>query len=254
MKNATKLMTAVLAITALAAASPALAVNLLGEPFSYPDGGIVAVSGGNWANHSGTGTDITIVSGTAQGDMLNAPDDNRTFAAQGVAAKTFACFKVTIPNPGAGTVSTNYFAHFKDTGTSNFMARVFVAPQGATFAFGITAGSSTTPTVWPTALNYGQSYYVVIDYDAAAGTSDLWVDPTVESDPKVSSSLPAGATGIAVSAFALRESSTQTPAGSLRWKFIVDDLGVGTTFSDACYSGPTPTKGSTWGRLKAIYR
>jgi hypothetical protein len=247
-------MITALAFTALAAASPALAVNLLNEPFTYANGDIVAVSGGNWTLHSGTGTGVNIVGGTAQGDMLNAPDVNRTFAAQSATAKTFACFKVTIPSPGTGVVSTNYFAHLKDTGTSNFMARVFVAPQGATFGFGITAGSSTTPTVWPTALNYDQAYYVVIDYDAAAGSADLWVDPVIESSPKVSSSLPAGATGTLISSFALRESSTQTPAGSLRWKFIVDDLGVGTNFADACFSGPVPVHGSTWGQVKAMYR
>jgi hypothetical protein len=28
---------------------------------------------------------------------------------------------------------------------------------------------------------------------------------------------------------------------------------VGTNFADACFSGPVPVKGSTWGRLKAMY-
>ena len=252
MKNATKLITAALAITALAAASPALAVSLMTETFTYPNGGLVAVSGGNWTNHSGAGTDITIASGVANGDEANAPDDNRTFAAQSATAKTYACFKVTIPTPtGAGPIGQAYFAHFKDTGTTIFNARVFVAPSGTTFTFGITAGSSTTPTLWTSALNYNQAYYVVIDYNAATGVAELWVDPTLETSAKVTSSLPAGSTGTLVSAFALREASLTAAAA---WKFSVDDLGVGTSFADACVSGPVPNVGTTWGRLKTIYR
>ncbi len=70
--------------------SPAMAISFWSETFSYPDGGLAAGSGGNWAIHSGTGTDIQVASGVAVGDMATTPDDNRTFPAQDSLAKTYA--------------------------------------------------------------------------------------------------------------------------------------------------------------------
>jgi hypothetical protein len=42
-------------------------------------------------------------------------------------------------------------------------------------------------------------------------------------------------------------------AGTADWNWVVDNLGVGTTFDDAC-ARPTPTTKSTWGKVKSIYR
>ncbi len=240
---------ALLAVALLALAAPAGAVNLMSETFTYPDGGLAGND--SWTTHSGTGTDIMVVSGAAAGNMANAPDDNKTFAAQTATAKTYFCFKVNIPTV-VGTPSTNYFAHLKDSGTSLFAGRVFVAPSGTSYSFGLSVSSSTMSVQWPSALTYGTDYYVVVDYDAGLGTADLWVNPTSELSPKISAT--GGTTGILVSSFALRQSSTLTPAGSVTWKYNVDDVGVGTSFADACVSGPTPTRGSTWGRLKTLYR
>src|SRR5690349_3470245 len=131
MKRATPVLLVLcgLGATVMLSASSAFATTLLTEAFSYANGGLVAGSGGNWTTHSGTGTDIQVVSGHAAGDMASAPDDNRTFTAQTATSKTYACFTVNIPSV-VGTPSTNYFAHFKDTGTINFAARVFVVPSG----------------------------------------------------------------------------------------------------------------------------
>jgi hypothetical protein len=238
-------------------AAPASAVNLLTEPFTYSNGGIVAVSGGNWTNHSGTGTDITITSGQAVGIMSNAPDDNRTFTAQSATAKTYACFQVTIPS--TASPATNYFAHFKDSSTSIFAARVYVMPSGTTFTFGLSVIACASPCViaaWPTALNYDTPYTIVIDYDATAGSADLWVNPTLETDTKISHNTFSGtgpATGIPVSSFALRQSSSAIPSGTSSWTYKVDNLGVGTDFASACPT-TTPTRDASWGRMKAIYR
>jgi len=253
MKRATPVLLALCGLGAAVVliASSAFASTLMTETFSYANGGLVAGSGGNWTTHSGTGTDIQVVSGHAAGDMVNAPDDNRTFAAQGATAKTFACFTVNIPSV-VGTPSTNYFLHFKDTGTINFAARVFVVPSGTTFTFGLSTSTSSPTATWPTALNYGQTYVVAIDYDAAAGTSDLWVNPADETSPKITGAV--GTTGFLLSALAMRESATITPAGSVLWKYNVDDVAVGTTFNDACAGQPTGTNSSTWGRVKVLYR
>src|SRR5262245_14426350 len=88
----------VLGIAAVAFAATASATVLLSEGFSYPNGNLAG--NGTWLTHSGAGTDIQVVSGRANGNMANAPDDNASFAAQPTTAPTYACFEVTIPDPG----------------------------------------------------------------------------------------------------------------------------------------------------------
>ncbi len=265
MKRTATMLFVLTAACCLAFAVPALAVGLMSESFPYGNGDLVAVAGGNWANHSGVGTDIQVTGGVAVGSMTAAPDDNRAFAAQGATAKTYACFTVNIPTPAAAPV-LNYFAHFKDTGTINFPARVYVAPSGATFTFGLSVGScalngtpSCSPTLWPVSLSYDTDYTVAISYDAALGSAELWVNPVTEASAKIIHNTWSGTTpqtGFLVSAFALRQSNTPPGGvpGTPSWTFKVDNIGVGTSFSDGCTNGPTPTHGITWGRVKTIYR
>lgn len=242
-----KIATTILATacaTALTAAAAFSAV-LLTETFTYADGGLVANSGGNWLTHSGSGTDIQVVGGRAVGLMSNAPDDNRSFAAQTATGKTYACFSVNIPTPAGAITTGNYFLHLKDTGTSNFAARLAVVPSGSTFTFGIGA-TTTTFTSWTSALSFDTWYVVAISYDAATGMAELWVNPASEASPNVTAG--PGTTGFLISSVAMRQSATASIFG-----FEVDDLGVGTTFGDACGQA-TPTNSTTWGRLKTIYR
>jgi len=236
---------ALLALGLAVAASPAGAVSLMSETFTYPDGVLTTVSGGNWVNHSGTGTFIPVASGavTVAHGSGSREDVNRSFGAQGATATTYACFQVTVPDPG-GAVTTAYFAHFKDTGTINFAGRVFVVASGAGFTFGLAATSSTVTTTWPVTLNYGQQYTVAVSYDAAAGSSQLWVDPTSSGSPSISAG--GGATGTDVSAFALRQAGGNTVQ-------VIDNIQVGTSFDDTCPS-PTPAHNTTWGRVKTLYR
>jgi hypothetical protein len=249
-------------------ATPALAVSFWSETFTYANGNLAvspAVSGGNWTNHS-TGTtapaDIQVVSGTARGDMSQQPDDNRTFTARTTGDSTYACMVVKIPTPTITPVINNYFAHFKDTGTINFLGRLFVLPvvgDASKFTFGISVSSVNTtvrPVAWGTALNFDQAYNVVIQYNAAAGRARLWVDPVNEGSTFVQSNTSSSTiTPIAISAFALRQSSSGSPdAGSPSWTYVVDNLGVGPSFTDACNAGPTPARTPTWGHLKALYR
>jgi hypothetical protein len=252
----------VLSLLGLAAfsAAPALATPLLTETFTYPNGNLV-VPLGNWTTHSGAGgTDIQVVSGTAAGDMAQAPDDNRTFTAQTATAKTYACFLVKIPAQAAALTGTTYFAHFKDTGTSSLVARLYVTPLSPTFTFAISVSSANAPlpfqylSNWTSALSFDTYYNVVIDYDAAAGFSDLWVNPANESSAKVTSSTSSGVkTGTLVSAFALRQSASGIEAGT-NWKWIVDNVGVGSTFDDACVASTIAVEPKTWSTVKTLYR
>jgi hypothetical protein len=242
------------------AAAPSFATVLLSESFTYPNGDGLLMHG--WVpTGANVGTDITVLAGRANGDCANTPDDNKGFAAQ--TGLTYCCFEVMIPDPG-GSPKTIYFQHNSDGGASNFGARVYVMPTAVgatTFTFAIShsstnAGVGVVP--WTaTSLSYGVSYRVVTKYDPANNTSTLWVNPANESSTSVSQ---IGTASIAsVSAVCLRQSATAatlpagTPSGSANWKFSVDNLGVGTTFNDAC-AQITPTSNPTWGQVKMIYR
>jgi hypothetical protein len=229
---------------AVAFAASAHAGSLMDESFSYPDGGLVAVSGGNWTTHSGTGTDIQVVSGTAVGSMASFPDDNRLLtSARTSTDKTYACFKLVVPSQS--TLVCNYFAHFMVNSTT-FRSKVFVTPLGGQYTVGlsVTANASGSPLAppapplgdtWPSMLNYDQEYNIVISYNAVGGVSELWVDPVDESSPKITATdAPAG--NGALTAFGLRESNTSGAA----FTWIVDDLSCGTTFEDACGTAAQP--------------
>jgi hypothetical protein len=152
-----------------------------------------------------------------------------------------------LPDVG-GTPTQVYFAHFKNSATF-FESRVYVMPKAPAFTLGLTVQSFTAgpglPVPWPATLNYGQWYTVVISFDAATGTSEMWIDPVNESSQKLTH-VDALGIGTKLSAFGLRQATGN-------WAINVDDLGVGTTFDDACHA-PVPTQISTWGNLKGIYR
>lgn len=254
-----------LALGIAAIAAPfAQATVLVSEGFGYANGNLIG--NGGWINYGALGaTDVQVVSGRAVGGGPTNPatDDHKPFAPQSLTTKTYACFEVMIPTPLApGAPKPIYFAALKDGGTAALVSRVYVLAVAGGWTFGL-SHSSTSTTVgvvpWTSALTYDTSYRVVINYDPVAKTSTMWVNPSVESDPSVSITNTAVA-ALAVSTFALRQSvsSSTLPAspsytGAVDWSFSVDNLGVGTTFDDACYQA-TPTHGKTWGQLKTLYR
>jgi hypothetical protein len=230
----------VLLALGLLAASSASAASFWTESFSYANGGLVAVAGGAWATHSGTGTDIQVLNGEAVITQTNAPDDNRTFPAATATAKTYACFKMKIS--GTQTTAGTYFIHFKDTGTMNFAARLVAYLNDATtYKLGIGATSATV-TQWPSVLTKDTYYNVTMMYDAAAGSAKLWVDAAVETDPSVTAT--GGSTGFLLSALALRQASGYGIA-------TVDDITVGDTF---CPEPVVPTSSESWSSVKSQYR
>jgi len=255
---------ALLTLGLVAFAGTASAANIFTDSFSYPDGGLVANSGGNWLNYSGAAVDVQVVSGkTVGGGPTNpANDDHRLFAAQPTDVTTYACFTATISDPGAAPKPI-YFAELKDGGAANLVSRVYFLPlAGGGWTFGI-SHSSTSATVgvtpWTAPLTYGVPYNIVISYDPVNHSSTLWVNPANQASPSVTD-VNAAIASLAVSGFGLRQSnaaSTLPPSppyvgtGDPVWS--VDDVGVGTTFADAC-GGVTPTQGNTWGHIKTLYR
>lgn len=255
-----------IAITLLAlgvaafAVTPVQAVVLLSEGFNYANGDLVP--NGGWANFSGANFDIQVANGRATGSGPNANDDHKLFAAQTTTTKTYACMEVVIPAV-AGAPKPIYFAMLKDAGTSIFVARLYVlALAGGGWTFGIST-TSTSATVgvtpWTAPLSYDTNYYVVISYDPVAKSASLWVNPVGEFSASVTD-VNAGSTATAVAGFGLRQSASSATlpaspsyAGTLDWGFSVDNVGVGTTFDDACYQ-VTPAKHPTWGQIKTLYR
>jgi hypothetical protein len=242
-------------------ATPSMAASLVFDTFTYPAGNLVP--NGGWANYSGAITDVQV---TGTGRVLvvpaNANDDHVLFAAQSVTSKTYACFDVTVPQ-FAGQPKPVYFAELKDGGAANLVSRVYVLPLAAGgWTFGL-SHSSTSITVgvtpWPFALSSDVNYHLVVNYDPVAHSSTLWVNPATEASPSITNS-NAAIPALAVSGFGLRQSATASTlppsppyTGTADVNVSVDNLGVGTTFDDAC-NIPTPASPTTWGSVKGLYR
>jgi hypothetical protein len=255
-----KRIATLLALLALSAA-PAFATVLLSESFTYPNGPLPP--NGGWANYSGAGTEVQVVSGRAVGDHNNAPDDHILFPVQSTSTKTYACFDVIIPT-FTGAPKPTYFAELKDAGASNLVSRVYVLPvAGGGWTFGIshsTTSATVGVTAWPATLTSGTKYNVVVNYDPVNHSSTLWVNPVTESSASVTD-VNVAIASLAVQGFGLRESftaSTLPPPYTLSGtaiQYSVDNLGIGTTFADACAQyQSTPAQRSTWGYVKSIYR
>ena len=251
---------ALLALTAVIAPR-AHATSIFADGFSYPNGNLVP--NGGWANYSGATVDIQVVGGRATGGAIGNPanDDHRLFAVQPTTSKTYACFVVNIP-AFVGAPKPIYFAEFKDAGAANLVSRLYVVslPTGG-ITFGISHSSTSTTvglTPWTAPISMGTDYTVVINYDPVNHSSTLWVNPVNEFSPSVTD-VNAAIASLAVQGFGLRQSNAASalPAGTFPgtadWNWVVDNLGVGTTFDDAC-ARPTPTQRSTWGQVKSIYR
>jgi hypothetical protein len=255
------------------AASAAFAGNLFNEGFLYPNGNLVVAppsANDGWVMYSGTG-DIQVVGGLVSGQMglsASGQDDAAPFigaVVRPIDAPTYYCLNVMIPcatlNPSP---LASYFAGLKDGGTSLMVGRLYVLPITGGWTFGISNSSTSSTTVYgatpwgSTPLACDVFYTIVVKYDPSTGTSTLWVNPVTEASPSVSN-VNASNAGLAVSTVFLRQGSASTfPApgypGAGLWKWLVDDLGVGTSFGEACATAPVPTKSSTWGQMKSLYR
>ena len=251
------------ALLALSAA-PAFATVLMSDSFTYPNGDLSANA--PWAVYSGTPpTDIQINAGRVIINHSNAPDDHYLFGVQSTSSKTYACFDVIVPNPG-GAPKPVYFFELKDNGASNLVSRVYVLNVAGGFTFGIshsTTSGTAGLTPWGATLTYGTKYNVVVNYDPVNKSSTLWVNPANELSTSVTD-VNAGIAALAVQGVGFRQSSTAATlpaaqatlyAGTVNATVSVDNLGVGTSFADACAQyQSTPATRSTWGQVKSIYR
>ena len=221
--------------TFLLSATLSGAALLLNEPFTYSDGPLVTVSGGVWVHHSGSANEVMVTSGRVYLNDANTEDVNRPlpgqpYAPSGSTNVFYTSFTVrftSLPTSG-GT----YFAHFKDSGTT-FRARIWALTSGAQsgkFRLGISSASSSAASVTNTTdLSLTTNYTVVTRFvnSNSVTTSQLWINPTAETDPSIS--ITENTSGMTVVSYALREN---TGEGALS----LDNLQVGTSFADV-YSG-----------------
>jgi|GEM_PF-6412955 len=211
--------------------SGALAGILASDNFNYTG----ALTDNGWAAHSGAGNKVVMADGavaTLEQSGGSGEDVNRSFAALGAADKIYAAFDINLPaadNADVVNVDGNglYLAHFKDSGFA-FRGRTgIVAPTGGgDFGLAINANSSAlgSGATWPADLSFDTWYRVVISWDAATGASELWVNPTLETDPKI---MHTGAsTGDLIEAIALRQSNDFTGMQK------IDNIVAGNTFRD----------------------
>ncbi|MGE3173958.1 MAG: hypothetical protein AB7O97_15135 [Planctomycetota bacterium] len=228
-----RLLLATGAVTVVSAAASAQVVA--GSSFSYTG----ALTSNGWVAHSGAGNKIINSNGafaTLDQSGGSGEDISMNFAAFGATDTVWCSFTLNVPsgNPVNPDADGLYFIHFKDS-TTLFRGRTGLLSPAALgdYAIGIHADSAALSggVAWPADLSFDTDYTIVFNWDAAAGTSTLWVDPVLVTDPSVTS--VGTFTGTLMSAIALRQSNDYTG-------FInVDNVVVGRSFADVQGAAPT---------------
>ncbi len=202
---------------------------LIDEPFTYSNGALVSVSGGNWSTHSGTTGEVGVVSGRVNLQYPASEDVNRLIPGQpytsGSSTKLYVSFTVNFSSAPTGV--GDYFAHVKGSSTSNYRSKVFAFGNGAGgagfFRLGLSCSANSPAVTNTTVLTTNTDYRIYLAYTCSNGVVQLWIDPTSELSSSVTATDAVAASSII--AFALRQ---DTGIGVLE----IDDLRVGTSFAD----------------------
>lgn len=206
--------------------------QLLNEPFAYPDGNLAGQ--GSWTAHSGAGVlPVQVTSGLAVlAQAGGSREDVNTLLSGtlGAGQKYYSAFDLS-NSGGNGNV---YFAHFKDSGTFNFAARIFITSNTLNdYTLGLSGSSSAIGATWASGLTFGTSYRVVSSYDFDTGGVELWVAPVNQGSTSITTS---GTAAFAISSYALRQASPSAGTSSQ----TVDNLCVADNFTDALNCTPEP--------------
>ena len=204
------------------------AAVLLTENFNYTNGPLITVSGGTWAHTSGATTgEVDVASGAVNLTSAEVEDVGASLTAttSNVFYAGFAVKFSALPSSGG-----EYFAHFDG---SAFRARVRSLIGGAAsgkFRLGLSstvAGINVTNT---TDLSTNVTYTVIVRLTNTTGVASLWINPSAESDPSITTTETANSS--TVNSFALRQTGG---IGTL----TLDNLTVATTFAEALAGGVT---------------
>jgi hypothetical protein len=247
-----RILLAALLASAGIAGSPASVI--FSDGFSYPDGGIITNSSGIWSPNTGTpnsmlvSNGVLLVSTSRSEDIVSVLTGGPYKTNESVAA-LFTCFKLTFT--GLPGVPGTYLHHLSGEQLTLHRGRLWASRTNLTtgavaadgnFYLGIgNITPSTTVSVGPangqiqTELTTNVTYTVVTRLEIASGRATLWVDPTSESDPSVTADDYVDPTNIVnIKYVAFRQASGE---GTM----AIDDLKVGTAFSDVAGANTAPT-------------
>ena len=223
------------------------AAVLLQDDFSYPDGPLVTAPATQWTHHSGnTSGQVEVSSGVAilsqtENEDINGPLAGQPYGSSGTTNILYSKFTVSFSALPTGSGGF-YFAHFKDgtpTAGTGFRARIFALTNGAapgSFRLGIANGAGTASATNNSDLALNTTYTVVSRLVINNSSSTLWINPLDETSSSVSGSDSQSA--ITVTSYAFRQPGTATTPGSPT--VSIDDLVVGTQFSDAVPGSVNP--------------
>jgi hypothetical protein len=138
---------------------------------------------------------------------------------------------------GTDPLSNVYFAHFSDTGTSVFTARVGVTDPSVTdFQFGLFSSSTALGATYPTTYLYNTWHRVVSTYEFSTGLQEMWVDPDPTKGPydQAGGQVPyvsfTGSASSAIKAYAFRQATVSPTTGESQQ--TIDNLAVGNSSAD----------------------
>ncbi len=203
-----KNITAFLAIATVGAfAGAADAQILTSDSFDY----VGALTDNGWVAHSGAGNKVIMANNDyarLEQSGGSGEDVNRAFPGQ--TDKVYAGFDLWVETADLSLLdgSGNYLAHLKDAAFA-FRARTGVVqgPGGRGWGLAINADNSNlgAGATWPVDLMFDTWYRVIISWDSASGESELWLNATLETDPKITHT--GGFMGDLIEGFALRQSN-----------------------------------------------
>jgi hypothetical protein len=212
------------------------AAPLLNDSFNYPDGSLVTAAGSPWTTYNGTSGQIKVISGRMFLSKANTEDVHTALAGQPYASTSgailYVSFKINYTNLPSSAGS--YFAEFKDGGTG-FRARIFAQTAGAAsgaFRIGI-ANAGSSPSAFNADLQTNTDYTIVARLAVSNVVSTLWLNPTAETNAGVTATDTTSA--LTITSYGFREDGSSGTIGN----FFVDDLRVGTTFSDVVTNAPS---------------
>lgn len=209
------------------------------DAFNYADGLISQDSASPWTTHGGTANQVEVSHGVLQ--LSQSKSEDISAALSGGPYRSGSLFissvvNMTAPPSGDGT----FFLHLKDA-ASSFKARVYATTNGVSagrYRLGIANGTGS-PIYIAADLDLTRSYRIVARYNAAAPTSStLWIDPASETSTALRADATDSSTASSITSIALRQSLS---AGDGMGTLLLDDLAVGTAFTDVAGANTPPT-------------
>lgn len=181
------------------------------------DAQVADISPITYPGYNGGGDEYLTIS------SVNGIDPHHTFANQTTTVKIWYSFIMNLTSfNGTG----DYFLSLRNSGNTNYLARLYVKNNSGVFQLGTSKGSGA-PLNYSGSYSYGTTYLVLARYDwSTTASSDdnfyVWVNPVVSAEPATGSAtyIIEGGTdpsfGSAINSIMIHQrSTTNTPPGRL---------------------------------------